>query len=74
MNEFSKGYQPNGTDTTGQPPSGGTGVPSKINDTNVAYTTVSGVRRGMITCGLCGMKTYLATDGSHRRCPECDDL
>jgi len=24
-------------------------------------------------CHRCGKKTYLSTDGSHRRCPNCDD-
>jgi len=24
-------------------------------------------------CHRCGTKTYLAADGSHRRCPKCDD-
>lgn len=26
-----------------------------------------------IYCGLCGAKTYLSKDGTHRRCPNCDD-
>ena len=26
-----------------------------------------------IYCAICGTKTYLAADGSHRRCPNCDD-
>lgn len=28
---------------------------------------------GGIYCGLCGAKTYLSADGTHRRCPKCDD-
>ena len=28
---------------------------------------------GGIYCGRCGAKTYLSADGSHRRCPNCDD-
>jgi predicted RNA-binding Zn-ribbon protein involved in translation (DUF1610 family) len=24
-------------------------------------------------CGLCGSKMYLSQDGSHYRCPNCDD-
>ena len=26
-----------------------------------------------IFCGRCGTKMYLSADGSHRRCPSCDD-
>lgn len=26
-----------------------------------------------IYCAICGQKTYLSDDGSHRRCPNCDD-
>lgn len=26
-----------------------------------------------IYCAICGTKTYLSVDGSHRRCPNCDD-
>lgn len=26
-----------------------------------------------IYCHRCGTKTYLSDDGSHRRCPNCDD-
>lgn len=32
-------------------------------------TSVSG-----IYCSVCGHKTYLSKDGTHRRCPNCDDI
>jgi len=36
-------------------------------------TYTSSAPNGGIYCGRCGMKMYLSEDGSHRRCPNCDD-
>ena len=40
---------------------------------NEINTTTSNSRSGGIYCGYCGTKMYLSADGSHRRCPNCDD-
>lgn len=37
-------------------------------------STITGSSLGGIYCARCGAKTYLARDGSHRRCPSCDDI
>ena len=37
-----------------------------------SYTTDIKTPSGLY-CYRCGAKTFLAADGSHRRCPECDD-
>jgi NADH pyrophosphatase NudC (nudix superfamily) len=29
--------------------------------------------RGGVFCGTCGAQMYLSKDGTHRRCPNCDD-
>jgi len=34
--------------------------------------TSNGIGAGVF-CGRCGSKMYLTMDGSHYRCPNCDD-
>lgn len=38
-----------------------------------AYTTRTSENVCGVFCGFCRAKTYLSQDGSHRRCPNCDD-
>lgn len=81
MTDRIDGYQPVGNSTEGTPPKGGSGVPNKIEcGTETVrtgyYTGVPDTESSIsgIYCQMCGTKTYLADNGTHRRCPECDDL
>ena len=40
----------------------------KTTDSTLTMHTSAG-----IFCNRCGAKTYLSADGTHRRCPSCDD-
>jgi len=40
---------------------------------NFPYIMSTGNNVAGTYCGKCGTKTYLSKDGTHRRCPNCDD-